>query len=202
MTLIVAARFNSFADAEIAVKSLYAHGFLGRNISTFYVNVPVQHGAHAVEDISAPDPDSQGAEWGAIVGAACIGLLFAVLGAAVAWGISDTATAMLIGAGLGAYLGSLWGALWVTGRRARARVAAAPAVRAPPQAREPGVLLALHVAPEQEEQACVLLREAGGRSVERAQGRWHHGEWEDFDPLKPPELEPEPTLTPQARTST
>lgn len=188
MTLIVAARFNTFANAEDAAKSLYANGFLGRNISTFYVNMPA-HG-----DASLPDPDSQGAEWGAIVGAACIGLLFAILGAVIAWRISDTTTAMLIGAGLGAYLGSLWGALWVTGRRTRGRADAATA-QAPLKAREPGVLLALHVAPEQEQQACGLLRQAGGHNVERAQGRWHHGNWEDFDPLKPPELEPEPTLS-------
>jgi hypothetical protein len=105
---------------------------------------------------------------------------------------------MLIGAGLGAYLGSLWGALWVMGRRTRRR-AGAPSVQTSPKVREPGVLLALHVAPEQEEHACELLRGAGGHNVERAQGRWHHGKWEDFDSLKPPELEPEPALTPQAR---
>ncbi|MEO9122468.1 MAG: hypothetical protein ABI228_05665 [Burkholderiaceae bacterium] len=197
MSLIVAARFNTLADAEIAVKNLYAHGFLGRNISTFYVSPPTQHGSYA-GDVSVPDPDSKGAEWGAVVGAACIGLLFAILGAVIAWRISDTTTAMLIGAGLGAYLGSLWGALWVTGRRTRGR-AGAPPMQAPPTARKPGVLLALHVAPEQEEQACELLREAGGHNVERAQGRWHHGKWEDFDPSKPPELEPDPALTPQAR---
>lgn len=198
MSLIVAAKFNTFTDAESAAKSLYAHGFLGRDISTFYVSMPAQHGPYATGDASLPDPDSKGAEWGAIVGAACIGLLFAILGAAVAWRISDTTTAMLVGAGLGAYLGSLWGALWVTGRRTRGR-SDAPTAQTPPKAREPGVLLALHIAPEQEEQACELLRGAGGHNVERALGRWHHGKWEDFDPLKPPELEPEPALTPQAR---
>jgi hypothetical protein len=187
MSLIVAARFDTFPAAESAAQILYAHGFLGRDISTFYVDIPA-HG-----DVSMPDPDSQGAEWGAIVGAACIGLLFAALGGAIAWRISDTTTAMLIGAGLGAYLGSLWGALWVTGRRTRG-------VKTPPNARKPGVLLALRIAPEQEEQACELLRGAGGHNVERARGRWHHGKWEDFDPLKPLELEPEPALTPQART--
>lgn len=183
MSLIVAARFDSFPDAEIAAQSLYSHGFLGRDISTFYVQMPA-HG-----DVSPPDPESQGAEWGAIIGAAGIGLLFAIVGGIIAWRISDTTTAMLIGAGLGAYLGSLWGALWVTGRRTRR-------ARTPLQPREPGVVLALHVAPEQEQQACELLRAAGGHSVERAQGRWRHGKWEDFDPSKPPELEPEPAPTP------
>jgi len=31
-----------------------------------------------------------------------------------------------------------------------------------------------------------ILREAGGEAIERAQGRWRGGAWEDFDPLKPP----------------
>jgi hypothetical protein len=182
----VAARFDSFPAAERAAESLYAHGFLGRDISTFYVDATT-HG-----DVGPTDPDSQGAQWGAVAGAGCIGLLFAVLGGVIASRVSDTATAMLIGGGLGAYLGSLWGALWVTGRRRRG-------VRTPPKAREPGVLLALNTAPEQEEQACELLRGAGGYDVERAQGRWHHGKWEDFDPLAPLELEPDPALVPQPR---
>ena len=31
---------------------------------------------------------------------------------------------------------------------------------------------------------------AGGKQVERAQGRWRGGMWEDFDPLKPPVPQP------------
>ncbi|MEO6985755.1 MAG: hypothetical protein ABI155_10460 [Paralcaligenes sp.] len=195
MSLIVAARFNTFDEAERAAESLYAHGFLDRDISTFYVNSPDQHGAST--DVGVADPGTKGAEWGAVAGAACFGLLFAILGAVIAWQVTHITTTILIGAGLGAYLGSLWGALWVTGRRKRRR-AGAPPVKAPPEARESGVLLALHVSVEQEEQACALLREAGGFNVERAHGRWNQGKWEDFDSSKPAVLKPEVPLAPQA----
>ena len=47
-------------------------------------------------------------------------------------------------------------------------------------------MLALPVAPEQEALARRVLRESGGRDIERAQGRWLDGKWEDFDPLTPP----------------
>jgi hypothetical protein len=47
----------------------------------------------------------------------------------------------------------------------------------------------VHTAREHEKRIANLLREGGGIEVERAQGRWRDGKWEDFDPLVAPELE-------------
>ena len=52
--------------------------------------------------------------------------------------------------------------------------------------RHAGVLVAVHVSPETQEQAASLLRESGGMDIERASGRWKQGRWSDFDPLQPP----------------
>src|SRR3546814_12118514 len=84
----------------------------------------------------------------------------------------------IVGAGTGAYLGSLWVALWVTGSRESTH--ARHRAGEPPSVHGPGVLLVLRIDPSQEEDSCSLLREAGGRSAGRAQGRWHDGTWEDL----------------------
>jgi hypothetical protein len=47
-------------------------------------------------------------------------------------------------------------------------------------------MLALHVSPDRDALARTVLTQAGGTDVERAQGRWLNGKWEDFDPLTPP----------------
>jgi hypothetical protein len=62
-----------------------------------------------------------------------------------------------------------------------------------PELRQAGVLLALHCTPAQERIACRILRENGGKDVERANGRWAYGELINFDLLVPPQREPEPT---------
>ncbi|MFJ0859416.1 hypothetical protein WLX37_24770, partial [Bordetella bronchiseptica] len=87
------------------------------------------------------------------------------------------------------------GALWVAGRGRRPlRPATASPAVSPPGAdehapvRHAGVMLALHVDGVQAERTLALLRDAGGQDLERAQGRWVDGKWEDFDPLQPPQL--------------
>ncbi|MNT99606.1 hypothetical protein D3C72_2424980 [compost metagenome] len=54
-------------------------------------------------------------------------------------------------------------------------------------------MLALHVEPQRESLARQVLREAGGSDIERAQGRWLEGRWQDFDPLTPPRHVEAPT---------
>ena len=39
-----------------------------------------------------------------------------------------------------------------------------------------------------ETQAIEVLREHGAHDIERAEGRWRDGKWEDFDPLSTPRL--------------
>ena len=52
------------------------------------------------------------------------------------------------------------------------------------ESRDSGVLVAVHVSPDNQLEAARVLREAGSLEVERAHGRWQHGRWADFDPTK------------------
>ncbi|CCD35288.1 putative membrane protein [Candidatus Paraburkholderia kirkii UZHbot1] len=84
-----------------------------------------------------------------------------------------------IGVVVGAYVGSLVGAMSHTKKPKVASHADEPA-------RHAGVLVAVHVSPDTQEQASATLREAGGMDIERASGRWKQGRWADFDPRQPP----------------
>ena len=52
--------------------------------------------------------------------------------------------------------------------------------------RHAGVLLAAHVDDANTALVATELRRGGARDVERAEGQWRDGRWEDFDPLAPP----------------
>jgi hypothetical protein len=191
MSLIVAARFQTFEQAESAARNLYAAGFRDEDMHTFYVNIAGEHARYPMGGDRKADPDAHGASMGAVVGAAALGILFALVCAVLAWQIEPSAIVVTAAGGVGAYIGALAGALWVTGQGRRlARGARAPDVH--PEVRQAGVLLALHIQPDQQARAVAVLREAGGVDVERANGRWANGQWQDFDPLTPPQREPEP----------
>lgn len=187
MSLIVAARFQTFDLAEAAAQRLFEAGFRDEDMHTFYVGIAGEHGRYPVGGDRKADPDASGASAGAVMGAAALGAAFALVCGAVAWQFQPSAIAVTAAGGVGAYIGALAGALWVAGR-GRRRHPAAP--REHPEVRQAGVLLALHVKPDQEARAAALLREAGGTDVERANGRWMNGKWQDFDPLVPPQREP------------
>ena len=54
--------------------------------------------------------------------------------------------------------------------------------------RRAGVLTAVHVTVATESAAAQVLRDCGGKDVEKAEGRWREGDWVDFDPVAPPVL--------------
>src|SRR3546814_250191 len=191
MSLIVAARFQTFEQAESAARNLHAAGFRDEDMHTFYVNIAGEHARYPMGGDRRADPDSRGASVGALVGAAALGILFALVCAVVAWQIDPSAIAVTAAGGVGAYIGALAGALWVTGQGRRLSHGTW-AHDIHPEVRQAGVLLALHIQPDQEARAVAILREAGGMDVERANGRWANGNWQDFDPLTPPQREPEP----------
>lgn len=214
MSLIVAARFDSWDSAGVAARALNEQGFPDDILHTFYVNAAGAHDQHALGGDRTADADAKGAQFGAIAGAAVLGLagaaIFSLLG--LTFGAN---TYVIIAAGaVGAYLGSLMGAMKVVGKKkGRAFVdplgavaqATAPQVRADVGAgqsrttaadvaagyapiRHAGVLLAVHTDPAQEALVAKILRDAGGLDVERAQGRWTNGSWADFNPVEPPHL--------------
>jgi hypothetical protein len=177
MSIIVAAKFDTFAAAEAAVENLHAHGFRSDDISTFYIDGQTLADAYDTDDIP------RAREWGTVLAAVGLGLVCAALGGFLGWQFTHIGMVAIAGAGTGGYIASLWGALWITDKRSRsfARDRARRRTDAPPSVHGPGALLILHVAPERETEACQLLREAGGHSPGRAQGRWHDGKWEALD---------------------
>ncbi len=186
MSLIVAARFQTFDEASLAAQRLFSEGYTEDDIHTFYVSIAGEHGHFPLGGDRLADPDSKGGHFGAVAGAALLGLVFALLGGLIASRLSSSIFITIAAAGVGAYIGALVGALRVVGRKKRAQVAAGEPVKTHPPVRQAGVMLALHVDAAREAQARQILRAAGGTDIERANGRWQDGKWQDFDPLEPP----------------
>ncbi len=185
MSLIVAARFDTFDGAEAAARTLFQENFAEDDVNIFFVNPPGQHDRHPLGGDHDVDPGLRTSTKGAGVGAAILAAVGALVGFAVSqifhWQFAWVMIA--VGALVGAYAGSLMGAM----ERSRRT----PSVRAPgvqQRARHGGVLLSVHVDAERETLAAKLLRDAGGKDVEKATGRWQAGRWTDFDALQPPQL--------------
>ncbi|MGB6106081.1 MAG: hypothetical protein WBF88_19760 [Pusillimonas sp.] len=189
MSLIVAARFKTFEAAQDAATALMNAGIAPDDLHTFFVNPAGAHDRYPVGGDRASDPDSKGGFVGAVAGAALIGVAGAVIGGVVAFAFAGSTLPIVGGAGAGAYIGALLGAIVALGRPRPGRSAQETQDAKMNEGRKSGVLLAVHVAVEQEQQVAQILRTAGGVEVERARGRWQDGKWEDFDPLISPQLE-------------
>ncbi len=215
MSCIVAARFDSWESAGIAARALHVQGYPDSDLHTFYVNSAGAHDQYAIGGDQTADADAQGAQFGAMAGAAVLGLAGAAIFSIISLAVGATAYVIIAAAAVGAYLGSLIGAMRIVGNRKRpaaashanpargttqgmhrlrdtgqgqSRTAAADAQAGFTPIRHAGVLLAVHIAPEQEATVARVLRDAGGMDVERAQGQWSQGSWVDFDPVAAPRL--------------
>ncbi|MVW79842.1 hypothetical protein [Bordetella sp. 02P26C-1] len=191
MSLIVAARYDTFDDAGAATQYLARHGFTEDRVHNFYVNSAGAHDRYPVGGDRRNDPDARGGVGGVLGGAAALGLVAAAVAMLTVNRFEYSSLIVIAAGGVGAYVGALAGAMLAVGRRRRHAASSAPEERlnseGHPAIRLAGVLLALQVTPEQEGEAIRLLRETGGYDVERANGRWEGGRWRDFDPLKPPQ---------------
>jgi hypothetical protein len=195
MTPIIAGRFETQTEAERAVNALKREGFTEQDITMFYVNPPGQHGTFPIDGDREVSPGEAHGHGGAIKGAAfgtAVGL-----GAGLAVAPLTGPAAAIVGASAGAYAGSLVGALGRTEeKRARDEVepeaesiSPQPVAELVKPVRAAGMMVAVR-APEfaRRVAAANALRAAGGRDIERADGRWQDGQCVDFDPLKPPLL--------------
>ncbi len=185
MSLIVAARFDTFDAAEAAAARFFAQGWEQDALNIFFVNPPGAHARYPVGGDRAADPDARGAEGGAWGGAAAFGAVGAVVGAGLLMAFGQAGWIVVAAAAVGAYLGALGGALSVAGKAKRAFAKSSQTSDSPP-VRPSGVLLAVHVEPGQQTDVADMLRACGGKDVERANGRWREGRWVDFDPIEPP----------------
>ncbi|KXA71111.1 hypothetical protein [Bordetella hinzii] len=187
MSQIIAARFETFDQAAVAAGQLFERGFAEADMHTFYVNTAGRHASYPVGGDRRADPDARGAALGAFAGAAFASLVLAGTAGFLVARLTGSMLAVIAAAGVGAYIGALAGALWINGRRKRMGRDEAGAADGHPAIRHEGVMLALRVDPARQAEAAAVLRAAGGVDVERANGRWVQGRWEDFDPLTPPQ---------------
>lgn len=185
MTLIIAARFSTFDAADSAASRLMDAGVHEDALHVFYVNPPGAHDSYAIGGDQAVDPHTRGAPRKALGTAAVLGALGAVVGGVVVAGFADSIIPVVAGAGVGAYVGSLAGAMRGMDKR-RASVEEAHGAKRAGEGRPAGVMLAVNAEGERAQEIAALLVQAGGKEIERAQGRWRGGKWEDFDPLDPP----------------
>ncbi|MBP0590094.1 hypothetical protein J8I87_10260 [Paraburkholderia sp. LEh10] len=186
MSLIVAARFTTFPAAEAAAERLFAAGFVEEDVSLFFVNPRGQHARFPIGGDENKDAAATGAPKGAGMGVTLGAVAGAVVGVAIFTAFSAPVLVSAIAAGVGAYIGSLIGAMYQTrggGKDMRHE-------RVHHEVRDSGVLLAVHVTPDNQQTAAHVLRDAGGASIERASGRWQQGRWADFDPTRAPQPVP------------
>lgn len=183
MSLIVAARFTTFPTAEAAADRLFRAGFVEEDVSLFFVNPRGQHARFPIGGDQNKDAASVDAPKGAGMGVTIGAVAGAIVGVGIFAAFSAPVLVSAIAAGVGAYIGSLIGAMYRTRDAARNTRHG----HDHDETRDSGVLLAVHVTPETQQDAAHVLREAGGASIERATGRWQQGRWADFDPTRPPQ---------------
>ena len=185
MTLIIAARFSTFDAANAAAQRLMEAGVHEDALHVFYVNPPGAHDTYSMGGDQAADPHARGAPRKALGTAALLGALGAVAGGLIIASFWDSFIPIVAGAGVGAYVGSLAGAVRGMDKR-RDTVQDPHGAGRQGEGRPSGVMLAVNVAGERAREIAAMLAAAGGKQVERAEGRWRGGKWEDFDPLEPP----------------
>jgi hypothetical protein len=178
MTNIVAAVFETDAAADRAAAELHKAGFEAGEVEKFVLTPPGQHQGIETGGDEPADLQAKGGEKGAVTGAAIGGAVGAVAGLAATPLVGPAGIAG--GAATGAYLGSMAGAVnTMKDKPAATR----------PVIRPPGVMLAVPANVDEDVEVAVdLMREAGARMIERADGTWRNGHWTDFDPVRPPEV--------------
>jgi hypothetical protein len=149
------------------------------DVTLFFVNPRGQHARFPIGGDRYVDPQAARTSKGAGKGGAIGAVIGAVIGVALFSAFSSPFLVLIVAAGVGAYVGSLAGAM--SHARGGGKV---PDSEVPHESRDSGVLVAVHVSPENQQEAARVLREAGSLEVERAHGRWQHGRWADFDPTK------------------
>lgn len=183
MSLIVAARFDTFEAAQAAARSLFDKGYAPDAVSIFFVNQPGEHANYPVGGDRRNDPSAERSPAGAALGALMIGLAGLIFGLIALYGFGASGIVVIVATGIGAYIGSLLGALLATRARPEQRRRGVATER-----RHAGVLTAVRVTVGTEDVAAQTLREMGGLDVEQATGRWENGDWVDFDPTESPVL--------------
>ena len=180
MSTIIAGGFETYVEAQDALKRLAQAGVNSEYLCEFRINPAGMHDATPVggdhdESAGAHKIDG-GAAKGAVIGA--------VVGTAVGLAAAPLAgpAGIAAGAGVGAYAASLVGGL-----KGGVDQEAQPdhTVVRPAEA-----MIAVNVsgAGIPEERIVQVFEDAGAWQIERSDGHWEDGEWKDFDPVSAPQL--------------
>lgn len=187
MASIIAARFETQAQADSAVGALTAAGIAQADRTVFYLNPAGQHAQYPIGGDAHHDEGTResgktagaGAAIGSITGLA----LGTVTGAALGEG-GLMAAAAIAGAGIGGYVGSLAGGL----AGARSGDARDASIEEPVE-RASGMMVAVHLSGSTgEDEVLRVFRSQGALEIERADGEWRDGTWADFDARRTPRL--------------
>jgi len=188
MSTIIAGLFENIDQAEGAVRELRGSGFVPGDVCQFANNPPGQHDQFPIGGDENSDPGARHAHGGAATGAG----VGAGAGAAVGAVVGGPPGAA-VGAGLGAYVGSLVGALGgLEGNGTEQRPVRRPA----------GVMVAVRVDDATQEQDAIrVLGAQGAGHIEKAEGTWSQGKWEDFDPVSVPHIVPAVPVSPRRKSA-
>ncbi len=177
MQTIIAGRFEQQEACAHALEELVRAGFAREHISSFYLNPPGRHDTFPIGGDEAESEGAKGAGSGMAAGAVTGGTVGAAVGAITAPFTGPLGA--VLGGMVGAHIGNTAGAM--------------NAMRddtdrgEDPPARHSGMILAVGVEDEQqEEQAQTLLRSLGAGDIERASGTIEDGDWQDFNPVSAP----------------
>lgn len=181
MSLIIAARFDTFEKAEDASVRLQATGVTKEELSIVYVTEHGQHARTPIGGDSMTDEGSAEAPKGAGKGVVIGVLVGAGAGVAIRFGLNAPWIIIAVAAAVGGYLGSLSGAMSHT---RTARQNSKTSLANFENARQSGVLIAIHTQQTNMDTVIETLEESDAMDIERASGLWQRGAWADFDPTK------------------
>ena len=179
MATIIAGGFETYVEAQDALRRLAEAGVNSEYLCELRVNPPGMHDQTPVGGDRDESPGAHEADSGATKGAALGATIGTVAGVAITPLLGPAG--IVAGAGVGAYTGSL------LGMRKGVNDEAQPdhTVLRPAEA-----LIAVNLdgAGIPEDQLVRIFEEAGAWQVERAEGRWENGQWADFNPVDSPHL--------------
>jgi uncharacterized membrane protein len=179
MATIIAGGFETYVEAQDALKRLAQAGVNSEYLCEFRVNPPGMHDATPVGGDRDESPGAREADSGATKGAAVGATLGTVAGVAITPLLGPAG--IVAGAGVGAYAGSLMGMRKGVGDEPQPdHTVVRPA--------EALIAVNLDGAGVDEETIKRAFEEAGAWQIERAEGRWENGQWADFNPIDSPRL--------------
>jgi len=179
MATIIAGGFDVYSKTQAAVQRLREVGITQDNLCEFRINPAGEHDQTPIGGDRDESPGAKDADKGAGKGAA--------IGAAIGTAAGIAATPLLgpagivAGAGVGGYTGSLVGSLNEVSDEAQPGHG---------DVRPAEAMVAVNAdgAGVSADEIVRIFEECGAQQVERAEGIWADGEWQDFDPVSRPQL--------------